>query len=89
LLRGLIWRNASSKQRVLEEQVLPIMVWVEFDPSDYEQAAQFWADARQMGRQLGDPDLLLAALTYRINGILVSADADFDVLPIRREDWRS
>ncbi len=88
VLRGLLWRNAPRRLQTLRQAILPLFVWIELEDGDWEQAAQFWADARRKGRQLGDPDLLLAALTYRLNGVLVSADADFEALPIRREDWR-
>ena len=88
LLRGLIWRNSSNKLRTLRTRVIPLMDWIELQNGDWEQAARFWSDARRIGKQLGDPDLLLAALAYRENAIIVSSDTDFDVLPIRRENWR-
>ncbi len=88
LLRGLYWRNASAKLATLHQQVLPLLTWVSLTDSDWEQAARFWADARRKGRQLADPDLLLAALTYRLGATLISSDGDYDILTITRRDWR-
>jgi predicted nucleic acid-binding protein len=88
LLRGLFWRNATSKLAVFNSRLLPLLTWVPLEDTDWEQAAHFWADATRKGRQLADPDLLLAALAYRLGAVLVSSDRDFEVLPILREDWR-
>jgi predicted nucleic acid-binding protein len=88
IMRALLWRGATRQIDNLVQSILPLFVWSNLEDRDWEQAAQFWADARRVGRQLGDPDLLLASLTYRLNAVLVSADADFDALPIHRADWR-
>ncbi len=88
LLRGLLWRKATGKHVVFQRQVLPLLTWITLSDIDWEQAADFWATARRKGRQLGDPDLLLAALAYRLDAVVVSNDADFDALPIKRQDWR-
>ena len=88
ILRGLLWRGADSKLSVYIHRVVPIMTWIELDPIDWEQAAQFWAEARRNGKQLGDPDLLLAALARRVGATLVSSDTDFKSLSVRYEDWR-
>ncbi len=55
---------------------------------DWRQAAQFWANAVNAGRQLADTDLLIAAIAKRVDGVVVTDDGDFDALPIRRENWR-
>jgi predicted nucleic acid-binding protein len=34
-------------------------------------------------------DLLIAAVAQRIDAVIVSADADFDHLSVRRENWRN
>ncbi len=88
ILRGLYWRKASTKLAALHHQVVPLLNWVALADSDWEQAAHFWADTRNKGRQLGDPDLILAALAHRLDATLVSADVDFDAIAIRRENWR-
>jgi len=51
-------------------------------------AAQLWADMRNRGRQFSDVDLLIASLAQRLNAVVVTADADFAMLPIQSEDWR-
>jgi len=89
VLRGLFWRKASSKLRLFNQRVLPVFSWLTLEDADWEQAANFWADARRRGKQLSDTDLLLAALAYRTGATVVSNDADFDALPITRENWRN
>lgn len=88
LLRGMFWRGATGKFAALHRRVLPMLSWVTLQDSDWEQAAHFWADATRVGRKLSDPDLLLAALAFRLGAVIVSADTDFDILPVKREDWR-
>ena len=88
ILRGLLWRSATGKLQTYRQRIVPLLTWVEMAEFDWEQAAQLWADSRRRGKQLGDPDLLLAALVGRERAILVSSDADFDRLPVTREDWR-
>ncbi len=88
ILRGLLWRGATVKLRYFRQTIMPLFERLSLVDTDWEQAAQFWAEARRKGKQLGDPDLLLAALAMRYNAVLVSSDADFDTLPVQREDWR-
>jgi predicted nucleic acid-binding protein len=88
VLRGLLWRNATTKLRYFRMILLPLLTRVELKDEDWEEAAKLWASARSRGRQLGDPDLLVAALAIRLNAVVVSADADFDALPVTRENWR-
>lgn len=58
-------------------------------PADWRQAAHFWAEARNAGKQLSDVDLLIAALAYRLNATLVTSDNDFEALPVQHENWRN
>lgn len=88
LLRGLLWRGATGKLSTLNRRILPYLTWIPLVDADWQQAARLWADARRQGRPLSDPDLLVAALANRLGAILVSNDTDFDILPIKREDWR-
>jgi predicted nucleic acid-binding protein len=88
ILRGLLWRNAMNKLRVYTLRIVPIMTWIEMTNSDWDEAARLWAAARQQGKQLGDPDLFLAALSQRVGAVIVSSDADYDAFPGPREDWR-
>lgn|SRR5574341_841173 len=88
VLRGLLHPHSTRKLRLFQEGLIPLLTRIEVMDADWEQAARFWATSRATGRQFSDVDLLIAALTVRLNATLVSADADFDALPIRREDWR-
>lgn len=87
--RGLLKVNATRKLSDFETKIVPLLETTPLLKKDWEQAAQFWADARNAGRQLSDIDLLLAASSVRLDATLVSADADFDILPVRRENWRT
>jgi tRNA(fMet)-specific endonuclease VapC len=88
VLRGLLRVKATRKLRVFQNQIVPLFQWTSLIDADWEQAAQYWADATSRGRQLSDGDLLLAAVSTRLDGIIVSSDTDFDALPVKREDWR-
>ncbi len=89
IMRGLLRINATRKKAVLEQKLMPLLVWLRLTDSDWQQAARFWADVTSRGRQLSDVDLLIAALADRLDAIIVSSDSDFDVLPIKRENWRT
>ena len=86
VLRGLLKANAIRKLRAFQEIFMPQLIWLALEDEDWQQAAVFWSDTRKRGRQLSDTDLLIAALTLRIGGILVTADNDFEALPIPREN---
>jgi len=55
---------------------------------DWRQAAEFWAETVSKGLQLADIDLLIAAVATRLDGVIVSADDDFDALSTARRNWR-
>ncbi len=88
VLRGLLKTHAERKRRLFEEQFVPQLDRLSLTDTDWGQAAQFWVDAVRVGKQLADIDLLVAAVAQRVGGVIVSADTDFDVLPVRRENWR-
>ena len=88
VLRGLIKTGAIRKRHAFETQFVPQLSRLSIVDGDWQQAAQFWADASNIGKQLSDVDLLIAAIAHRMGGVVVSADADFDALPVRRENWR-
>jgi len=85
---GLIWKKAPAKLRLLD-QLKNSWEWVETVDMDWQRAAQLWADAQKIGKQLSDIDLLIAAITIRLNAIVVTNDNDFDALPVQRENWRN
>jgi predicted nucleic acid-binding protein len=86
--RGFLHKQAHSQLKHYETLIRPQFQWLELDNNDWVKAAEFWAESRRQGKQLADIDLLLVAVTIRLNGILVSSDADFDALPVTRENWR-
>jgi predicted nucleic acid-binding protein len=89
LRRGFIWRRSTAKERVLNEIILPRLELIPIIDTNWQQAAQFWADAARRGKQLSDVDLLIAALTHRLGVALISADDNFDTLPIQGVNWRT
>ncbi len=88
LKRGFLVRGATRQQQIFETVLAPQLTPLSLIDADWQQAAQFWADARNAGKQLSDVDLLIAALAHRLNTVIVSADADFDALTVKHEDWR-
>jgi len=86
--RGYLKAGASTRLRVYEERIKPQFQWVPISDADWRQAAQFWATTVSQGKQLADIDLLAAAVATRLSGIIISADEDFDALPLSRQNWR-
>ncbi len=89
LRRGIFWRNSLGKYRIFNQNILPRLTLISLTDADWLQAAQLWADAVSRGKQLSDVDLLIAALTQRLDAVLVTGDDDFATLPIKRENWRN
>jgi tRNA(fMet)-specific endonuclease VapC len=88
LLRGLIRTKATKKLSILRNRLLPQFDWLPLQDEDWIQAAQFWSDAIQVGKQLSDMDFLIAAIAHRLDAVIVSSDTDFDALPVKRDNWR-
>jgi tRNA(fMet)-specific endonuclease VapC len=88
VLRGLLKVNATRKLEVFRKEFVPLLQWLPLINEDWQLAAELWAETSKQGKQFSDTDLLIAAATLRLDGILVSADDDFDALPIKRENWR-
>lgn len=87
--RGYLKTGATAKLWVYEERIKSQFQWVAIVEADWRQAAQLWADAVNIGKQLSDVDLLVAAVATRLGGQVISADDDFDALPVTRTTWRS
>lgn len=87
-LRGLVKAGANAQIRQFHEKLVPLFEWQPLADQDWVQATQFWSDARHLGKPMNDMDLLIAALAYRLDAILITSDADFDPLPLKRENWR-
>jgi len=88
-MRGLTKVPSPRKLQVFNSQLLPMLEWVELRNADWEQATQYWAATTGSGKQLNDMDLLIGAIAVRLGAIVVTADDDFNALPIRRENWRT
>jgi predicted nucleic acid-binding protein len=88
VLRGLIKANAERQRQIFEKDFAPQLTPLPLTDMDWWQAAQFWAEARNAGKQLSDVDLLIGALAYRLNAMIVTNDNDFDALPVQHENWR-
>jgi len=88
IMRGLLKKKATAQRKIIQGRILPRFTWIDLTDADWMKAAEFWADSVNKGKQLSDVDLLLAAMTHRLNATLISSDGDFDALPITRVDWR-
>lgn len=88
VLRGLMKVRAERQRKVFEDQFAPQLISLSLIDADWRLAAQFWAEASAVGKQLSDVDLLIAALAHRLGAVIVSDDEDFDALPVQRENWR-
>ncbi len=86
-LRGLLKASAKTQIKTLSA-IRELLDWQSVIEQDWLQAAQYWSNAISAGKQLSDMDFLIAALATRLGATLVSADDDFDALPITRENWR-
>jgi predicted nucleic acid-binding protein len=89
IMRGLQWKNLRRKQAIFQNTIRPQLDWIQVAEEDWFQAIQFWVDAKSKGKQLSDMDFLIAAVAHRLNAVIVSSDADFDALPVQRENWRT
>ncbi|MBZ0320991.1 MAG: PIN domain-containing protein [Anaerolineae bacterium] len=85
--RGLRWRGAAKKLATFRNSARRVLAVEPLTDDDWLQAAQFWAETRKQGRQLSDMDLLVAAITHRLDATLVTNDEDFAILSVRRENW--
>jgi predicted nucleic acid-binding protein len=86
--RGLIKKRATRQLHNFQNDFIPLITWTQLTDADWLKAADLWAEMRNRGRQFSDVDLLLAAITLRLEGTLVSADDDFSALTVSRENWR-
>jgi predicted nucleic acid-binding protein len=86
--RGLLRKRATAQLRLYENIVRPQFQWQPLTDDDWHQTAQLWANSVSKGRQLSDIDLLVAAIALRLDATIVTADDDFDALPVKRVNWR-
>jgi len=88
VVRGLAKTNATRKMAVFTDEFTPKLSWVALMDEDWLTAANFWVQTTRAGKQLSDIDYLIASLSKRLNATLITADNDFDALPVKRENWR-
>lgn len=88
VLRGLIKVGSTKKRAIFEDRIMKSLMWADVLRSDWYMAANLWAQTKQQGRQLSDVDLLIAAMTIRMKGILVTSDNDFSILSVDTLNWR-
>jgi len=87
--RGYLKVNATARLQAYDQFVKPQFQWLRLTDSDWLRAAQLWAEAATRGKALSDVDLLVAAVAQRLDGTIVSADNDFDGMPVKRMNWRN
>ncbi|MBL8161904.1 MAG: type II toxin-antitoxin system VapC family toxin [Anaerolineae bacterium] len=86
--RGYEHRQAYQQLTHFRANLMPLFMVISVQLADWRVAAKIWGSERRQGRQFSDVDVLLAAMTLRLNGILVTADSDFSALPfVRTENW--
>lgn len=81
-------KQAMQQLQHFRENLIPLFSVVSVQLADWRVAARLWGDARRRGYQLSDVDVVLTAITIRLNGVLVTDDGDFDYIPlVRTENW--
>lgn len=86
--RGYHHRQATRQLMTFREMLIPLFSVVTPRLLDWRVAAKLWGDARRRGYQFSDVDVVLAAITLRLDGVLVTDDGDFDYLPlVQTENW--
>ena len=86
--RGYLKKGATRRLSVYNRQIKKQFRWIQLNDRDWLHAAQLWADAVSKGIQLSDVDLLIAAIAMRLDAVIVTADNDFDALPVKCVNWR-
>ncbi len=89
ILHGLTLKDAVKQRSKYESLLNLLLTPLPLVFEDWKLAAQLWADMRRTGKQLSDMDLLIAAMTLRLEAVLVTSDLDFVPLGITTENWRS
>jgi predicted nucleic acid-binding protein len=88
--KGLIHKNAEVQLAQFQQMVIPRFTVEAIQLTDWRVAARLWGIARSKGRQLSDLDVLIAAVTLRLKGTLVTNDGDFVYLPnVPTANWLS
>lgn len=88
ITRGLVRVDGRRQIEKYRHDFVPMMIGIPLVAEDWDEAARLWAQAQRVGRQLSDMDLLIAAMAIRLDAVVVTADDDFNALPVKRENWR-
>jgi tRNA(fMet)-specific endonuclease VapC len=85
--RGLMRRDAK-RQLGFFEQLIKTFWWNDLQRTDWQRAAELWANEIAHGRPPQDADLLIAAQAHRLKAIVVTANEDhFTPLGVKIENW--
>ncbi len=86
--RGLLHRDAK-RQLAFFMRYAATFIWDDFNQTDWQQAAQVWAELRRQGRLIEDPDLLIGVYAAERQAVMVTDnEKDFAPLGIATENWR-
>ena len=86
-LRGLLALDAV-RQIVAYRELVTEWDYLPFQQSDWERAAELWAERRALGRPIHDADLLIAVSAIGVEATLVTNNTrDFLDLGVELEDW--
>ena len=71
ILRGFRWRNNKRKEELFKNFLKDVVV-CRLDDKAIDIASSIYADLRKSGKTIEDTDILIAAITIRNDGVLVS-----------------
>lgn len=80
----LLWSARGHADFILTESALAACPWFEVEPADWTEARRVFRELAALGplhhRQVGTPDLLIAAVAARRGVTLVHYDSDYDTI---------
>ncbi|MDZ4672393.1 MAG: PIN domain-containing protein [Phototrophicales bacterium] len=85
--RGLKHRQAHNMLARFHLDFVPLFELMPVRLEDWKLAGLLWSNARSQGKQLSDVDLLIGAISIRLDGIIVSDDQDFGYIPVKLQNW--
>lgn len=84
IVMELLWSARDHTDFVLTETALGACPWFEVEPADWTEARRVFRSLAALGplhhRQVGTPDLLIAAVAAREGVTLVHYDSDYDLI---------
>ncbi|HRF98698.1 MAG TPA: hypothetical protein PLZ51_25995 [Aggregatilineales bacterium] len=85
--RGFKHRNAHNMLARFHSDFVPLFQTMPVGIEDWKLAGFLWANARSQGKQLSDVELLIGAVSIRLDGVIVSDDQDFGYIPVKLQNW--